>query len=213
MISQSVSLSCFLVLSRFISGQSPEVLNQQNDQSQITISGTGTISQNGKTSLNINVEIDGNAGLGNLGRVPPGAKGGRNPGGRFPRPGGRFPKPGGRFPRPGGRFPRPGGQPGRFPGAPAGGVPGGAPPSGAPSGGAPPGGAPPGGAPPGGAPPSPPGGSPGGMSPSLKFDNKSLVNRNQVTILRNKTTFFNLRTQCRNMSRLKNIVLFLKIEQ
>ena len=211
-------------MSRFISGQS-QVLNQQHDQSQITISGTGTISQNGKTSLNINVEIDGNAGLGNLGRVPPGAKGGRNPGGRFPRPGGRFPKPGGRFPRPGGRFPRPGGrfprpggQPGGFPGTPAGGVPGGAtpsgaPPGGAPPGGAPPGGAPPGGAPPGGAPPSPPGGPPGGMSPSLKFDNNSLVNRNQVTILKNKTKFFNLDTQCRNMSRLKNIILYSKIEQ
>ena len=171
-------------LSHFISGQSPEALNQQNDLSKITVSGTGTISQNGKTSLNINVEIDKNAGLGSLGRMPPGAKGGRNPEGRFP-------KPGGRFPRPGGRFPRPEAQPGRFPGTPTGGVPGGVPPYGAPPGGAPPGGSPPGGAPPSG---SPPGGAPGGMSSTLKFDNKSLVSRNQVMILRNKTIFFNFDT-------------------
>ena len=165
MISQSVSQSCFLVLSHFISGQSPEALNRQNDQSKITVSGTGTISQNGKTSLNINVEIDKNTGLGNLGRMPPGAKGGRNPEGRFPRPGA---------------------QPGRFPGTPTGGVPGGTPPGGSPPGGSPSGGAPPGG--------SPPGGAPGGMSSTLKLDNNSLVSRNQVMILRNKTTFFNLDT-------------------
>jgi len=96
--------------------------------------------------------------------VPPRAKGGRNPGGRFPRPVGRFPRPGSRFPKPGGRFPRPRAQPGGFPGKPTGGVPGGARP---------------GGAPPGGTPP-------GGMSPTLFFDNNSLVSRNQVMILKIK---------------------------
>ena len=92
-------------------------------QSYIKITGTGTI-VNGKTSLNINVQIDGNGG----GSPAVGSQLSAGKGGEFPQVGGRFPGRGGRFPHVWERFPGKGGRlpqiegkiPGlgeRFPGA------------------------------------------------------------------------------------------------
>lgn len=114
-------LYAFFWVLYFIPGQGPQNLNRQGDQpAKIKIIGEGTIASNGKTSLNINVQIGGNpASLANLGLIRPG-KGGRP--GRFP---GAGPRKGGRFP---GKFGR---RPGGFPGA------GGAQPTPTPSAGAP----------------------------------------------------------------------------
>ena len=60
-------------------------------EATIKIAGTGTMANNGKTSLNINVEIAGNPVIGGL---QPGAGGqARIPGGRFPGQGGAGPTP------------------------------------------------------------------------------------------------------------------------
>ena len=111
-------LNAFFWVLCFIPGQGPQDLNRQGDQpAKIKMTGEGTIASNGKTSLNINIQIGGNPA--SLGLIRPG-KGGRP--GRFP---GAGPRKGGRFP---GKFGR---RPGGFPGA------GGAQPTPTPSAGAP----------------------------------------------------------------------------
>ena len=109
----------FVIL--FISGQNAVARSIFNQDSQIRLSGNGIIRKNGRTSLNIQVEIGpggGQQGGTGAGGFPPAGPRRPGPGGRRPGFGGRRPGFGGRRPGVGGRRP---GFGGRRPGAGAGG--------------------------------------------------------------------------------------------